>query len=302
MPSDVLAPKLSALQRAFGQRDLRVVAVYIETCDGVPDVAAAIREQIARHRIDYPALNGEAGRIDDPTRERHGWAPRALVLGDGGKIVRSYPHVPAIEILHEDLADAVAMGWVRPRPHDPWREFPRGASVRMSVEGPGAGQQTRTLRSVSPERVEIATNVAGPDAARGIVETLSVHRPVAEAGDVARVELEAADLAVGERTFRCRVFELRWRDGRVERVFLAPSLRDPLLRREIDSGRVVERVRALAEPVRVGDRAIPCRVVETLVEGVLRQEAWTSPDVPGGEVRREDHARGVRVRALAIDP
>jgi len=91
-------------RKAFQRTDLSVVALYTDTCGGVPDHAAEIRRQVAKHRLVYPALDAEAGPLRDPTCKRFPWAPYALVVDREGRILRTYGHMPRMKTLREDLA------------------------------------------------------------------------------------------------------------------------------------------------------------------------------------------------------
>lgn len=300
-----MAPKLSALRDEYRRGDLEVVAVYIETCDGVEDPAAALREQVAKHRIDYPALNGEAGTLVDPTGARYPWAPRALLLDAEGRIVRVYAHMGRLEHLRSDLDAAVALGWIPPRPDDPWRGFPANAWVKArTVDGGVARVRTFTRRSVTAEgtRIEVRDEPDVGEPSRS--EELRAHARSADARGPYE-ELDAESWSLGGRTVRCRVFRRSWSRGDrgagevrfSELSWIAEGSAPPeiLVRRDVTrtapDGSTSKRTRRLAaidQVLRVGGRRVPCWIVEETSGAAAGTSlrTWYSRDVPGHVVRR----------------
>jgi len=290
VPSEVLAPKLSALQRRFERRDLRVIALYIETCDGVPDHAAELRRQIAKHRIDYPALDAEAGVLDDPTRERFPWAPHALVVDVKGRIVRTYGHLPRLRTLEEDLESLVATGVLPERPDDGWREFPRNAWARVRTEGNGR-----------PREEKLTLSVIGADGIQLRGDDRTVRLPHEDVGRTRvgyrREEVGTESIEIGGRKIETRRFRASWTAGEAKCAEDSWTANGAILRRETrttaEDGAVATRVETLvafAEPAEVGGQSVVCRVferTETWKGGSSRERLWTSKDVPGHLVRRE---------------
>lgn len=302
----MLAPKLSALRDAFPREDLEVVALYMQTCGGVPDLAAALRGKA--EGLPYPVLNTERGTLEDPTRARFPWAPHGLVVDAGGRVVRTYAHVQDLETLREDLADLVATGRIPPRLDDPWRDFDRGSWVRVRHEDPGIPATVlRTVKSRGHEEVAVLDERT-PDAGTADAERILLRRRLP--GDPpgrAWVPEGVETLRVDGTPFACRVSRAAWKETNgdgvehlwSDRLWVAPAPLggEPLLRREtVRRGpgdrevRWTTRVLGFGESVAVGDRAIPCRLVErvtTAPGSVETVRTWTSPRVPGGEVRRE---------------
>jgi len=287
MPSEALAPKLSVLQKAFSTKDLTVVALYMKTCGGVPDHAAEIARQVAKHKIDYPVLDVEGGPIDDPTFKRFSWAPHALVVDNTGRVLRTYGQIPSMKTLREDLAALVATRLFAPRPGDGWREFPRYAWVEVRIEGRGAPRtEKRTLKKVSRDSVTIQ---------RGTHETkLFRKHPVDR--EHRRTEHAPEALSIDRREVVAQVFEATWKRNKVlfaERSWVADRM---LLRRETietsPGGSRIERTYRLLkwnDPVSIGGREIGCRVVErtaTWKTGRSVEQVWISQEVPGREVKR----------------
>jgi len=270
-----LAPKLSVLQESFARSDLGVVAIYIETCGGVPDHAVGLREHVKTHGLTYPTLNGETGKLVDPTRERMRWAPHALVIDNTGRVLRTYPHVPDMKQLKADLDELVATGHVPPRPDDGWRDFKYGAWVEVKGDGPGIERRSRIKGMPSGILIR-----------RGDREEKILHaRPVRVVRK--RRELEPANFVVDGRRLTARVVEREY-DGATERTWIAHGT---LLRGEIVEPGVRRTIRLLrwAEPVTIGDKTVSCRVVETVTvwrEGRRVETVWLSDKVPGHEVKR----------------
>lgn len=288
MPSEVLAPKLSALHKAFERKDLTVVALYMETCDGVPDHADEMRRQIGKHRIEHPVLDAEAGPIEDPTRKRFPWAPHAVVVDGEGRILRTYGRMPRMRTLKEDLETLVATGLFPARPDDRWREFERNAWVDVRIEGRGRPRtERRVLRQVGPDGVTLR---AGENVRKLPRENL-------DGTDRAfrRTELDPQKVEVDGRTRTARVFSSTWtRAGAsfAERLWIADGT---LVRRERtetrkDGSRVTrsERLRKWEEKRVVGDRELACRLVETTVTwdgGRTDERVWICEAVPGHVVK-----------------
>jgi hypothetical protein len=284
-----LAPKLSALHRAFARADFSVVALYMETCDGVPDHAAEVRRQIAKHRLDYPVLDAEAGPVDDPTRERFPWAPHALVVDNKGRVLRTYGHMPRMESLQADLKSLVATGLFPERPDDGWREFARGAWAEVRIEGDGEPRnETRTLKSVGRDGATIRIGETDQTVYREHLDHTD--------RDYTRAERDQQQLTIDGREVKARVFEASWKRLELsfsERRWIADGR---LVRRETvetcpDESRVTrtERLVKWAEPLPVGDKNVACRVVDHTVVwngGRTEEQVWLSNEVPGHTVKR----------------
>jgi len=189
---------------AFLRKDFSVVALYMETCDGVPDHAAEMRRQLAKHRLAYSVLDAEAGPIDDPTRKRFPWAPHAVVVDNKGRVLRTYGHMPRMRTLREDIDSLVATGLFPERPDDGWREFTRNAWVDVRIEGDG---RPRTEKRV--------LKLAGRDWSTvqiGAKEEKFFHEHLDRNDrDYSRTERKPETLLVDGRKVTARVFDARWK-------------------------------------------------------------------------------------------
>jgi len=283
----VLAPKLSVLQKRFARKDVSVVAIYIETCDGVPDHAAEFRRQVRKHKIDYAVLDGEAGTLRDPTRKRFPWAPHALVVDRAGRVLRTYGHLPRLATLREDLAALVKTGAFRPRDDDAWREFPRGSWIDVRVEGREPPRtERRRLGAVSPDGVTIQVG-----------RTLKMLRREHKTFDYPHTEKKRATITVDGREASARVFDGTWRrkgivitdrvwfvDGIVARRQVVESSLDGVVQRERTT-----RVVKWSDTLAIDGRKVACRVVEktdTWTNGRVEELVWLSAAVPGHEAKR----------------
>ena len=280
----MLAPKLSVLHKAFLRKDFSVVALYMETCDGVPDHAAELRRQIAKHKIDYPVLDIEAGTIEDPTYKRFRWAPHALIVDNKGRVLRTYGTMPRMKTLREDIEALVVTGLFPERTDDAWREFSRNAWIDVRIEGRGRPRtERRTLKSVESTGVTIRI---------GEKEERLLHK----SRDSARTERESETLTIDGRAVTARVFDVTWKRLEVsftERRWIANGT---LVRRETveacpDGSRVsrTERLTMWADTLPVGDKTLSCRLVEKTViwkAGRTTEKLWISDAVPGHLVKR----------------
>jgi len=280
---------LSVLQKAFSRKDLSVVAIYIETCDGVPDHAAELRRQVAKHKIDYPVLDGEAGPIQDPTRKRFRGAPHALIVDPDGRVLHAYSHMPRMKTLGEDLTTLVATGLFPARRDDGWRRFRRGAWVQVRTEGTKAPRtETRILKGVSRDGVTI----------RRDGEQEKLFREPLDHTDTEfhRTERAPETVRVDGRDVKARVFEATWKRNDApfeERSWTAQGV---LLRRETvearpDGVRIKRSYRLLKWNETYAHDAwkVDCRVAEIITtwpSGRTEAKVWTSESVPGHEVRR----------------
>ncbi|MHC4956286.1 MAG: TlpA family protein disulfide reductase [Planctomycetota bacterium] len=284
-----MAPKLSVLHKAFARKDLSVVALYMETCGGVPDHAAEMRNQVAKHRLDYPVLDAEAGPIKDPTRKRFRWAPHALVVDNKGRVLRTYGHMPRMRTLREDLDALVETGLFPDRPDDGWREFSPKAWVTVRTEGGGQPRnEKRTLKYVGRDGVTLQLDQKQ--------EKLFREHLGHTDRDFKRSERKSESLTVDGRVVKARVFESTWKRLEMtfaERRWIADGA---VVRREVletcpDGSRVArtERLMKWADTLNVGERNIACRLVEKTVtwkSGRTDERVWTSKTVPGHLVKR----------------
>lgn len=280
---------MSVLHNAFLRKDLSVVALYMETCDGVSDHAAEMRRQVAKHRLVYPVLDAEAGPIQDPTRKRFRWAPHALVVDTKGRVLRTYGHIPRMRTLRDDLTTLVATGLFPERPDDGWREFSRRAWVDVRIEGRGpARTEKRILKSTGRDFTVLRIGSRE--------ERLSREHLGPSDREYRRTELEPRTITVDGRAVEARVFDATWKRLEMtfsERRWIAGGT---LVRRErvelcSDGARVssTERLAKWAEPLTVGDRTLACRVVETTVTwnaGRTEERVWISEAVPGHVAKR----------------
>ena len=269
---------------AFLRKDLSVVGIYIETCGGVPDHAAEWRKHVARHRLVYPALDGEAGPIDDPTFKRMRWAPHALVVDKRGHVLRTYPHMPRVKTLRADLDALVETGLFPSRPDDGWRGFSRGAWVETHIDGEPRNRKT-TLKSVSRDGVTIV---------RGGQETKLFREHLDRTDrDYRRTELKPEQVAIDGQTLEARVFDATWKRNGVrftERTWIARGM--VLRRKTLETEPRIERTEQVvkwSESLSIGERKVDCRVIErTAVWSTGRSEetVWRCEGVPGHEARR----------------
>ena len=266
-----------------------MVALYIETCGGVPDHAAELRRQVAKHKIDYPALDAEAGPVEDPTRARFPWAPHALVVDAKGSVLRTYGHMPRLRTLRDDLASLVATGAFPDRPDDGWREFQRGAWIELRVEGDGRPRtERRVLEHVLRDGVKLRTGE----------KTTTIHRERLDGTDrdYERTELERKSVTIDGRDLEARVFRATWK--RLEMTFTetrwiaaGTTVRREQLETCPDGSKVrtTERLVKWVEPLSLGDWKAECRVVERTVvwsQGRTEEKLWISEKVPGHVVKR----------------
>ena len=213
---------MSVLQKAFDRKDVALIVIYIETCDGVPDHAAELKRQVKKHKMDYPVLDGEAGKLNDPAFARLGGAPHAVLVDGRGRILRTYRAFHQPERARADLEELLATGRLPDHPHDPWREFKRLSWVERRIEGRTAPRTERVTlawvmgRSVSIDRGK-KRETLGRRFARKNVE---------------RVERDAETLVVDGRKVKARVFDSAWKRGAVamrSRSWIADGV---LLKRE----------------------------------------------------------------------
>lgn len=279
---------MSALQREFDRKSLTVVALYMETCDGVPDHAAEFRRQVAKHKLEYPALDAEAGPIEDPTRKRFPWAPHALVVDGKGRILRTYGHIPRMRTLRTDLSWLAETGVFPDRPDDGWREFERGAWVEVRIEGDGRPRsETRVLDRLMRDGVKLKTG--------GTTATIHRERLDGTNRSYERIELEPQCVTIDGRDLTARVFRATWK--RLEMTFTetrwiaaGTTVRRERLETCPDGSRVrtTERLVKRDEPLSLGDWKASCRVVEQTVvwnEGRTEEKLWISEKVPGHVVK-----------------
>ncbi len=277
------------LQSEFAKKDLAVVAIYIETCDGVPDHAAELRRQVLKHKIDYAVLDGEAGTINDPTRKRYRGAPHALIIDRTGRILHSYAWMPPQKTLRRDLVSLTTTGAFPRREGDRWRLFRRGAWVRTRTEGRDAPRtETTTVGALTRDCVTLR---------RGAKEEKILRDPVSETSiEVRRVERASETKQIDGRDVKARVFDATWRrDGMTvkERTWAADG---EVVRRETTETsdgetRVVKTARILrwSDTVAIGDQKVDCQVVErttTWASGKAVETRWMSVRVPGHIVKR----------------
>ncbi len=279
-----MAPKLSALHMAFLRKDLSVVGIYIETCGGVPDHAAELRRHIARHRLIYPVLDGEAGPIDDPTFKRMSWAPHALVVDRQGNVLRTYPHMPRMTTLRSDLTALVETGLFPARPDDGWRGFSRGAWAEIHTDGEPRNRKT-TLKSVSRDGVTITHDGKQTKLFREHLDRTD--------RDYRRTERKSEQLEIDGKTLEARVFDATWKRGGVQFVERTWIARGMVLRRKtLENEPHIERTERIvkwSEILSIGDRKVDCRVIERTAvwkSGRSDERVWISEAVPGHEARR----------------
>jgi len=303
------------------------VAIYIETCGGVDDHVAGVREQVAEHGLEYPVLDGEAGKIDDPTFERFRWAPHALVIERDGRVVETYGHMPSMKDLAEDLKALITTDRAEPRPGDAWRGFQPGAWVKIRYGVDEAPRTvTRTLRKLSPATVELAVvSVSDVRGERDSEKTISRKRPSVDPEERTTVVLPKQSLTIDGKTYACRVSEATWtrttKSGKTfdytETSWVAAdrTLPERLLKRETTEKSPVRpevkwtvAVRTFSDLRKVGEREVKCWVVDRTSEwgtGSTRVSRWLSATVPGREVRGEEvtvnHGSETRSSFEAVD-